>query len=187
MEKPNEVPDDEKVDNLVSTIIRVCDWKGCATLYYSKDGHIWVEEHRAKILSYDVNQPFRFVERIRETLESKEYRTKENIYINLRYYTIEPKESATEFYVLVLDVINAPDEIKKEFEQFRGKLIRIKELPKEFEIKPGALGTFLLYRGFVCSRIFFSHSKSGWFNLTFDEPQTPEEYIKEYEERKKNA
>jgi hypothetical protein len=182
----------EKAGSLISAIIRVCDWKGFAILFSSvQEGLLWVEEHRDKTTScyVDASSLFKLIDYIRGVLLDKGYKMEKYSWENTKYRTIrswliEPKKRLADFYVLLLDVLNSPDEIKQEFEQFKGKLIKIDELPSDFKIQAGALGTFLLYKGFVCSRVFFSHSNSGWFNLTHDKPQSPQEYMKEQEERR---
>jgi hypothetical protein len=182
----------EKASSLLSAIIRVCDWKGFAVLFSSvQEGLLWVEEHRDKTTSCYVNVSslFKLIDYIRGVLLDRGYKMEKYNWENTKYrairsWLIEPKERLTEFYVLLLDVLNATDEIKREFEKFKGKLLKIDELSSNFRMERGALGTFLLYKGFVCSRVFFSHSSSGWFNLTHDKSQSPQEYMREQEERK---
>ena len=189
IDKSNDrnIPDEEKVNSLVEAIERVCNWKGYAEMDISeKNKYIWVEEFSGMSLGYYADNVDEIANKVESMLVNKGYKVSDGVYVNLRRKIIEPREGP-EFYVLLLGIVNAPSDIEEEFDRFNGKLIKVKELPKEFEIRSSALGTFLLYRGFVCVRVFFSHSKEGWFNLTFDEPQSPEEYMKEYEERKKNA
>ena len=175
----------EMANSLIDVLIRVCDWKGMAVISSSVQGDktlVWIEEYRDKITSCYVNTSslFKLINCVRSNLVDRGYRMeKYNWHGGYRSWLVEPREKKTEFYALIIDVLNAPDEIKREFEKFKEKLIKVDELPEGFKIEKGALGTFLLYKGFVCSKVFFSHSASGWFNLTYDKPQSPQEYIKE--------
>jgi len=176
----------EMVNSLVDAAVKVCDWKGQAEVYFflnSRDPCAGIFLHRSKAISYYSDR--RTIERLMRDVESQltqmGYTCFTFVYINKTSLIVRPKENHTEFYVLILDILNAPDDIKREFEKFKGKLIKIDELPKEFKIEAGTLGTFLLYKGYVCSKVFFSYSRSGWFNLTHDEPQSPQEHIEEME------
>jgi len=177
--------DVEKANLLISAIIRVCNWKGAALLESSVQGDkalVWVDEHRDRKTSCYVSASslFKLIDHVRSCLIDRGYEMEKHNWLSMRRsWVIRPKERLTEFYVLPLDVLNAPDEIKEEFKEFRGKLIRVDELPGEFELRSSVLGTFLLYKGHVCSWIFFSFSAFGWFNLTFDRPESPEDYMRE--------
>jgi hypothetical protein len=170
-EQDKSIPEEKRIQDLIDAVERACCYFGSATLMIGKDGYIFVREDKGT--GHYISDP----EKIKNILLEK-YKIEEGIYINVKYWSIEPKVRETEFFVLVLDVLRAPDDIQHEFEQFKGKLIKIDELSGDFKIQAGALGTFLLYKGYVCSRVFFSRSKLGWYNLTHDKTQSPDEYLK---------
>jgi hypothetical protein len=183
-ERDMRVPEEERIQDLVDEIERICCWKDIASLFISPDGYTAIRE--SKKAGHFITD----LEKLKKALIDRGYNIEEGIYINLKFWVIESKERPT-FFVIPLEIIDdAPDGVKREFEQYRGKLFKFGELPAGFEIKikyfmiPAfslADCDFILrYRGYVCTRLIFSYSsKLGWYNITYDKPQTPEECIKE--------
>jgi hypothetical protein len=174
--------DDRHLREFLNTIDIVTDWRGIGRIIIGRDGCLHVDtpyEAKMKVVSYCPRDMDEFVENLRRALEESGYSTKLHEAIP-RELIVIPREKKRELYVLLLSIRDdAPEEIKREFEKYRGKLIRLEDLPKDFEIEEG-LGIWVLFKGWPCGRVFFSHSKSGWYNITLDKPQTPEEFEKAY-------
>jgi len=179
--------DERHLREFLDTIDIVTDWRGIGRVIIGRDGCLHVDtpyEAKMKVVSYCPKDMDEFVEHLRRALEEGGYSVKLHEAIP-RELLVVPREEKRELYVLLLSIReNAPEEIKREFEKYKGRLIRLEDLPKDFEIGEG-LGTWVLFKGWPCGKMFFSRSKSGWYNVTLDKPQTPEEYLREREEFEK--
>jgi len=173
--------DERKLNRLMEVVDTVTDWMGGVAIDIRGDGCLGVEKAK-KYLKFCPKNLDEFLEHLRRALEEKGYEVKDYEFYNIRKLIATQKRSDRRTYVLIEDIAsNAPEEIKKEFERYKGRLIRTIELPEGFELRKSWAGDIMLYfRGYPCSRVFFSHSKSGWYNITLDRPQTPEEFEKAY-------
>jgi hypothetical protein len=174
--------DDRHLREFLNTIDIVTDWRGIGRIIIGRDGCLHVDtpyEAKMKVVSYCPRDMDEFVENLRRALEESGYSTKLHEAIP-RELIVIPREKKRELYVLLLSIRDdAPEEIKREFEKYKGRLIRTIELPEGFELRKSWAGDIMLYfRGYPCSRVFFSHSKSGWYNITHEKPESPEQFVR---------
>lgn len=91
---------------------------------------------------------------------------------------VEAPEKPRLFVLFLGFAGEVPDELK---ERFKPRLMTIESAKNAgFRFVTSVLDTWMFYGNYACRRVFFTHGKRGWFNLTYNRPETPGNMLREH-------
>ena len=184
----------EKAEKLKEAIIECCCYRGWAFLESYPENElrrVLVNVHRDKKveLLMSLEELYKAVRYIRNDLVDRGYKVNGRRYSShlTEAWKIEAPESLRpQVYVMFLGFSDSNADIPEEIEKLKYKLMTIGEAKaRGFEFHASHLGLMMTYKGFTCIRGFFTKGARGWFDLTFEIPRTPGDFLKEHLEKLK--